>query len=99
MADTLAFLQQSNAASEVMRHKGLKMVERDFVPQAKLSQHLKDVRLMLDQASATGTKLHLTPLHARLLRELEESGHGELDNSAILLAFLPDGKHANCSSD
>ncbi len=29
---------------------GRKMIERDFVAQAKLSQHLKDIRLILDGA-------------------------------------------------
>src|SRR5262249_26787594 len=42
---TLHVLQDGAAYSRVMDAKGRKMIERNFTPQAKLSQHLKDVRL------------------------------------------------------
>jgi 3-hydroxyisobutyrate dehydrogenase-like beta-hydroxyacid dehydrogenase len=90
--ETLEFLKQSNAASEVMQHKGPKMVERDFRTQARLSQHLKDVRLMIEQAESAGLPLRLTPLHAQLLSELEDAGLGDLDNSAIMLSYASDAE-------
>src|SRR6185436_1237882 len=40
---TLEVLRSGAAASRVMDAKGRKMIERDYRPQAKLAQHLKDV--------------------------------------------------------
>lgn len=88
-ADTLAFLQLGNARSAVMETKGKKMVERDFSTQAKLSQHLKDVRLILAEAERAGLDLPLSLLHRQLLEKVEKEGRGEWDNSAILTAYLP----------
>ncbi len=42
-------MRRSMAYSRIMDTKGEKMLERDFTPQAKLSQHIKDVQLMLDE--------------------------------------------------
>jgi 3-hydroxyisobutyrate dehydrogenase-like beta-hydroxyacid dehydrogenase len=59
-------------------------VTGDFAPQAKLSQHAKDVRIMLDEAARAGISLPLSELHLRLLAEAEAAGWGELDNSVIV---------------
>jgi 3-hydroxyisobutyrate dehydrogenase-like beta-hydroxyacid dehydrogenase len=83
----LTVLRKSPAYSTVMDTKGRKMLAGDFTPQARLSQHLKDVRLMLAAAERTGVTLPLSLLHRALLEQVEAAGHGELDNSAILLAF------------
>ena len=53
-AAALEVMAGSNAYSRAMDVKGRKMVERNFTVQAKLSQHLKDVHLMLDAAAAAG---------------------------------------------
>ncbi len=79
-------LQASAAYSRQMDTKGRKMIERDFVAQAKLSQHLKDVRLILQAASGQGLKLQLTDAHRQLLERAEAMDLGELDNSAIIQA-------------
>lgn len=63
------------------------MVEGDFAPQATLSQHLKDVRLMLAEAAEQSLELPLTRLHEALLEGVESSGLGGSDNSAIITAF------------
>jgi len=83
----LTVLRESMAYSRIMDTKGEKMIRRDFEPQARLSQHHKDVRLMLRAAAAAGTDLPLTQAHARLLELAESAGHGASDNSAIILAF------------
>ncbi|MGD9719737.1 MAG: NAD(P)-dependent oxidoreductase [Pirellulales bacterium] len=83
----LDILRASAAYSRVMDTKGQKMLAGDFSPQAKLSQHLKDVRLILAAAGRTGTELPLSILHRALLERAEEAGYGECDNSAILRAF------------
>jgi 3-hydroxyisobutyrate dehydrogenase-like beta-hydroxyacid dehydrogenase len=86
----LEVLQASPAASRVMQTKGEKMLASDFTPQARLSQHYKDVRLILAAGAAVGARLPLSQLHATLLAEREAAGDGNLDNSAIIRAFLPD---------
>ena len=82
-AATLGVLRDSMAYSRIMDTKGPKMIARDFIPEARLSQHLKDVRLILK----SGGTLPLSTLHRDLLEQLENAGHGELDNSAIIKAF------------
>jgi 3-hydroxyisobutyrate dehydrogenase-like beta-hydroxyacid dehydrogenase len=83
-AAALEVLTGSNAYSKAIDVKGRKLVERDFSVQARLSQHLKDVRLMLQAAAAAGMELPLADTHRRLLERAEAAGLGDLDNSAIL---------------
>jgi 3-hydroxyisobutyrate dehydrogenase-like beta-hydroxyacid dehydrogenase len=83
-AAALEVMAGSNAYSRAMDVKGRKMVERDFAVQARLSQHLKDVHLMLDAAAAAGLSLPLTETHRRLMEQAEAAGLGEWDNSAII---------------
>ena len=88
-ATTLEVLQASLAASTVMETKGEKMLQRDFAPQARLAQHLKDVQIILDTGQAAGAHLPMSTVHQTLLAELVESGNGDLDNSVIIEAFRP----------
>lgn len=83
----LEVLRGSAAYSRQMDTKGHKMVEQDFSVQARLSQHLKDVRLMLEAATHTGLRLSLADTHRQLLEHAESLGLGELDNSAIIQAM------------
>jgi 3-hydroxyisobutyrate dehydrogenase-like beta-hydroxyacid dehydrogenase len=80
----LEVLSGSMAYSRVMDVKGRKMVEGNFAVQARLSQHLKDIRLILESAAAAGLPLPLSETHCRLLEQAEAAGLGELDNSAII---------------
>lgn len=80
----LEVLHASSSYSRVMDLKGRKMILSDFSPQARLSQHLKDVRLMLATGAEAGARLPLTDLHRRLLEEAEAAGLGPADNSAII---------------
>ena len=84
---TLEVLRSCPAYSAVMDTKGHKMIEGDFTPQARLSQHLKDVKLINQLAVATQADTPLSQLHQSLLSELEQAGFGEEDNSAIFRAF------------
>jgi 3-hydroxyisobutyrate dehydrogenase-like beta-hydroxyacid dehydrogenase len=83
-AAALDVMAGSNAYSRAMDTKGRKMVEGDFTVQARLTQHLKDLRLMLEVAEAAGMKLPLTDTHRRLMEQAEAAGLGDLDNSAII---------------
>jgi 3-hydroxyisobutyrate dehydrogenase-like beta-hydroxyacid dehydrogenase len=86
-ATTLEVLRCGAAASRVMEAKGEKMLRRDFTPQARLAQHLKDVRLILSAGARVDARLPLTEVHRQLLTRLDEAGLGPLDNSAIRQAF------------
>jgi 3-hydroxyisobutyrate dehydrogenase-like beta-hydroxyacid dehydrogenase len=81
---TLHVLRATMAYSRIMDTKGEKMLRGDFKPQAKLSQHLKDVRLMLAAAAKAGAKLPLSETHRKILERAEAAGLGQLDNSAII---------------
>ncbi len=86
-AAAIEVLAGSMAYSRAMDVKGRKMVEGDFEPQARLSQHLKDVRLILEAAAHAGQPLPLSQTHRELLELAERLGLGTLDNSAILRAI------------
>jgi len=80
----LEVMSGSMAYSRTMDSKGRKMLERDFTVQARLSQHLKDVRLILEAAKSAEVILPLSETHRQVLEQAEASGFGELDNSAII---------------
>jgi len=83
----LEVLMGTMAHSRIMDTKGQKMIDRDFQTQARLSQHLKDVRLMLESAAEAGLALPLSEAHCRLLATAEAAGFGDADNSAVIQAF------------
>ncbi len=85
--EVLKVLRASPAYSLVMDTKGDKMLQDEFQPEAKLSQHLKDVQLILTMGSKHGAKLPLTTLHKRILKKAEANGFGEHDNSAVIKAY------------
>ncbi len=83
----LEVLMGTMAYSRIMDTKGRKMLDGDFAVQARLSQHLKDIRLILDAAAQGGQLLPLTDAHRQLLEAAERAGYGDLDNSAVIRAF------------
>ena len=89
LASALKVLQGSGAYSKQMDSKGSKMVAGDYSLQARLSQHLKDVRLILQTASESKLSLPLSQAHEKLLELAESHGLGELDNSAVFEALRP----------
>ncbi|MDB4786388.1 NAD(P)-dependent oxidoreductase [Planctomycetaceae bacterium] len=84
---TLEILKAGPARSHVMTTKGEKMIEADWVPQARLGQHWKDVNLILSQSDRSGIDLPLSKLHAEILEQCHKKGWGEFDNSAVYLAY------------
>jgi 3-hydroxyisobutyrate dehydrogenase-like beta-hydroxyacid dehydrogenase len=95
-ADALAVLMGTMAHSRIMDTKGRKMIERDYRTQAKLTQHLKDIRLILDAGREAGVELPLSEAHRRLLESAERAGYGEADNSAVIEAY---GERTESRSD
>jgi 3-hydroxyisobutyrate dehydrogenase-like beta-hydroxyacid dehydrogenase len=86
-AAALEVLKAGAAYSKVMDIKGAKMLNGDFTPEARLSQHLKDVRLITAAAEQCGAKVPLSEIHRELLEQAEAAGFGTLDNSAVIKAF------------
>lgn len=87
LESALEVLMGTMAYSRIMDTKGRKMLEGDFSVQARLSQHLKDIRLILDAAATRGQSLPLTAAHCLLLETAEAAGYGDADNSAIIRAL------------
>lgn len=88
LSAVLAILKSGPAYSRAMDIKGLKMINEDFdPPQARLDQHWKDVRLILELGQQHQATLPLSELHERLLSHVSQLGFGKLDNSVIIRAF------------
>jgi 3-hydroxyisobutyrate dehydrogenase-like beta-hydroxyacid dehydrogenase len=83
-AALLEVLRAGPAYSRVLDTKGRKMLHGDFRPQARLAQHLKDVRLILEMGRRAGAALPLSQKHAEVLARGVALGHGDEDNSAVL---------------
>ncbi len=86
-AAALDVLKATPAYSLAMDSKGPKMVARDFSPQARLNQHLKDVRLIHELAARVGAITPLSDAHEELLQRAVALGLGDADNSAVLGAY------------
>src|SRR6202045_4664369 len=85
--DPAAFLkvaQASAAYSQVMDTKGAKMIARDFRPEGRARQTLKDVHLMLDQGKKIGQPLPLLNIHCDVLEACVRNGEADLDNSVVV---------------
>ncbi len=85
--DPATFLQVargSAAYSQVMETKGGKMLSRDFAPEGRVRQTLKDVKLMLGQAKSAGQALPLLEVHADVLEACVRAGEGDHDNSIVI---------------
>jgi 3-hydroxyisobutyrate dehydrogenase-like beta-hydroxyacid dehydrogenase len=78
----------SAAYSQVMDTKGPKMVRRDFSPEGRIRQALKDVHLMLALARQKGQELPLLEANAQVLESCAHNGDGDRDNSAVIADIL-----------
>jgi len=88
----LELLRRSPAFSRAVDTVGPRMVAGEFTTVSRLSQHHKDLRLMLVEAARAGLDLPLLRAHAALLAEGEAQGKGELVNAAVI-AVLRERKH------
>src|SRR5919109_415018 len=80
----LKVARRSAASSQVMDIKGSKMVRGEFAAEGRITQHLKDVHLMLEQAERVRQRLPLLEIHADVLDACVRQGEGDLDNSAVI---------------
>lgn len=84
LAGFLELLKVSPAHSAAMDTKGEKMLKDDFMPQARLRQHRKDVSLILEYARRGGQELPLSQAHLDVLDRAMAAGDGDLDNAAVI---------------
>src|SRR5262249_23198745 len=85
--DPEAFLKvarSSAAYSQVMDIKGPKMIRGEFTAEGRVTQHLKDVHLMLQQAERGKQRLPLLAIHANVIAACVRHGEEDLDNSAVI---------------
>ena len=87
LSKMLEVLKDGATYSKVMDQKGQKMISEDFATEARLSQHLKDVGLILDMGMKQNVKLPLSALHADILRTGVDAGYADCDNSSIIKAL------------
>jgi 3-hydroxyisobutyrate dehydrogenase len=85
--DPESFLKVARASacySQVMDVKGPKMIRGDFVPEGRVTQHLKDVHLILELAERKRQRLPSLEVHADVLEACVRHGEGDLDNCAVI---------------
>jgi 3-hydroxyisobutyrate dehydrogenase-like beta-hydroxyacid dehydrogenase len=85
--DPKSFLEVAKGAasySQVMETKGEKMRMRDFAPEGRVKQTLKDVHMMLDQGEKLGQELPMLEVHCDVLEACVRAGDAERDNSIIV---------------
>ena len=85
--DGRAFLAVAKVAasySQVMDTKGGKMLARDFAPEGRVRQTLKDVHMMLDQGEKLGQALPMLQVHCDVLEACVRAGEADRDNSIIV---------------
>ncbi len=90
--DPAAFLsavRASAAYSRVMDAKGEKMLQRDFRPQSRIAQTLKDAELIINEAQKHQLTLPMTSTQAALLRQAIALKGGECDSAAVIAAIEP----------
>lgn len=83
-ATFLDVARKSAAYSQIMDVKGPKMVQGDYTPVSKVSQHLKDVRIMVEEARRRGQALPFASLLVDVLEACERNGDGERDNAIAI---------------
>lgn len=86
----LAVLREGETYSVAMDTKGPKMISGKYDPVvARLSQHAKDVGLILEYARQVGAPVPLCDAHIPFMRKAVAEGWGDADNAAIFEAYRP----------
>lgn len=81
---TIEIFSKTQANSKIIDAKGKKMINRDFSTQARISQHKKDVQLILKMAKERGISLPLSEFNYNVLNCLVSKGFGDLDVCAVI---------------
>jgi 3-hydroxyisobutyrate dehydrogenase-like beta-hydroxyacid dehydrogenase len=83
----LKVLAASPPHSDVMEAKGDKMLQRDYTPQSRIAQTLKDAELILQEARRRGQRLPLMEVNAAILAVSIDLGGPDRDSSAVIEAI------------
>lgn len=81
-AQFLEIISQTPATAPSALRKGQRMVARDYAPESRIRQHLKDVQHMKELAGVL--PLPLSDAHRALLEAAVSAGDGDLDNAALI---------------
>ncbi|MFZ4758072.1 MAG: NAD(P)-dependent oxidoreductase, partial [Burkholderiaceae bacterium] len=73
------------ADSRILQVHGLRMVERDFAPRARMSVQLKDMRNALATADEIGLQAPITTLFESLYADAIAHGLTDLDHSGLFV--------------
>ncbi len=88
--DPATYLQtalRSAARSDVMNAKGPLMIARDFTPLGRIAQSQKDFKLIREMAARNGHgNLPMVNRYLEVMKNAEQAGDSDLDNSAVFLA-------------
>jgi 3-hydroxyisobutyrate dehydrogenase len=80
-------LEGGFADSRLLQVMGPRMIAGDFRPVGQVRTMVKDLDLLGELASATGTPLPLTALATQLFRLHDGKGHGELDITSVIKLY------------
>lgn len=75
------------AASRILEVHGQRMIDETFQPGGKVTTQHKDLSQAIDLAAEFNLQLPATELNRELYAELINSGKGNLDHSALILAI------------
>lgn len=81
LSNFLDTARQSAAYSQIMDVKGNKMIDREFTPAGKISQHLKDFRIIRQLAENLSQQLPFAQKLIEILEACERRGDGDQDNA------------------
>jgi 2-hydroxy-3-oxopropionate reductase len=87
------------AASRLLEVRGAKLLAHDFAPGFKLDHHAKDLAIVLATARELGVALPGTAIVDQLFHVVQGLGHGEDDNSSLVLALEQLAGHRIGASD
>ena len=76
--------------SRIMQVMGPRMIARNFAPIGHISTMLKDLRLLDELAASTRTAIPMSGMATQLYRLHEAKGHGELDNTSVIMLWDAD---------
>ena len=79
----LPLLKATPAYSVAMDVKGEKMINDDYTPQSKVSQHYKDLVMIQHYADIKKEELPLAQIHQKILKDLIDEGNGDMDSSSV----------------
>ena len=76
------------ASSRILELHGQRMLDRNFIPGARVRTHHKDLQIALDLANESGAMLPITRQVDDLFQDLVARGYGDDDHSALLRLFV-----------